>query len=845
MSVVPTPGAVPAVATSEYIGRQADVESLEARLFSGARLITLIGPGGIGKTRLAAEALRRAHRSLHLAVYWVGLAELGPESVTEDMVRSAIQVDAGSRPPPIARDGLPYRKVLVLDNCEHVLAEVGRIVGNLLADPELTILATSREPIRWVDEHIVPVPPLSAAHSLALLRRRAELTGRPIPEDPEPLRIAELICRHVDYNPLFIRLAAARLRYQPPAVVLRELTGDADDKRLQWSHGARAGADARHRGVYDVIAWSFALCGAEEQLLLERLSVFAAGCETDDEQALRNGIDLDTVVAVCADDELPPERIEPLLERLAERSLVSEHLTATAVRWYVVESVRVFARARLQRRERDAARTTARHRRYFRDEVAAGQSIWHGEQAQDWHDRMRAGWDNILLAVETGLADPGEAVVALETATGLLSMWIPYATGGGPALTRLTESAVDATRDADPLPTELQVRAMALLAWVALWQGRSADAARLLDACATAWLPASEAVRWRDSAEEDLGLPAPVEWIWGLELFLVYADPRAIGVLERSWRKSVAAGDVAGSELSSVFVALAAAFVGDREAALDITERILARSMDSGSVLSQGWARLARAVALVKHGAADAAAALTHGVLAQHLIEGDIWTVSWAVGARIMVAARILLEASAIGDETARAAAATEIARLVEVFRTCHRTMGTVIDRVALMTAQLQGAADLAAAVLDDQAYASAAAEGARVRPEFDALRQFVLDGQTPDLPTPVPSAAGATRADRKPEGPQSVPSSARWNTLSRAERDVAVFAAAGWSNRAIADHRQSSVRTVDAQVATIRQKLMTPTRAEIAHHIPEELAERVRRESECRPARAPRRRRG
>ncbi len=841
MSVVPTPGAVPAVATSEYIGRQADVESVESRLFSGARLITLVGPGGIGKTRLAAEALRRAHRSRHLAVYWVGLAEVGPESVTEDMVRSAMRVDAGTRPPP-GVDGPPQRKVLVLDNCEHVLAEVGGIIASLLADPELTILATSREPIRWVDEHIVLVPPLTARHSLALLRRRAELIGRPIPQDPAQLRIAELICRHVDYNPLFIRLAAARLRYQPPAVVLRELTGDADDKRLQWSHGARAGADARHRGVYDVIAWSFALCGAEEQLLLERMSVFAAGCETDDEHELRNEIDLETVVAVCADDDLPPERIEPLLERLAERSLVSEHLTATAVRWYVVESVRVFARARLQRRERDAARTAARHRRYFRDEVAAGQSIWHGEQAQDWHDRMRASWDNILLAVETGLADPAEAVVALETATGLLSMWIPYATRGGPALTRLTESAVHATREADPRPTELRVRAMALLAWVALWQGRSADAARLLDACATAWLPAAEAARWRDCAEEDLGLPAAVEWIWGLELFLVGGDARAIGVLERSWRKSVAAGDVAGSELSSVFVALAAAFVGDQGEALDITERILARSMDSGSVLSQGWARLARAVALVKHGEGDAAAALTHGVLAHHLIEGDIWTVSWAVGARIMVAGRILLEASAIGDETARTAAAIEIARLVEVFRTCHRTMGTVIDRVALMTTQLQGAAGLAVAVLGEQAYASAAAEGARVRPEFDALRHFVIDGQTPDLSA---SARGteASPAGRKKEGPQSVRSSARWNTLSRAERDVAVFAAAGWSNRAIAAHRQSSVRTVDAQVATIRQKLMTPTRAEIAHHIPEELAERVRRESRNRPVRAPRRR--
>ncbi|MBF6175621.1 ATP-binding protein [Nocardia blacklockiae] len=830
--MVPVPGAVIPATASEFVGRQADVERVRALVAGGARLITLIGPGGIGKTRLAAEALRSAHRTLHAPVYWVGLAELGPESVTEDLIRSAIRIDAAgraTREAPAAGDRPDTRKVLVLDNCEHVLAGVGGIIAPLLQDPELTILATSREPIGWVDEYILPVPPLSAAHSITLFRQRAELTGRPIADDPAQLDLAAQICRHVDHNPLFIRLAAARLRQRPPALVLRELTGDADDKRLQWTHGARAGAEPRHRGVYDVIAWSYALCGPEEQLLLERLSVFAAGCETDDEQALRNAIDLDAVVTVCADDQLPADTIEPLLEQLSERSLLSEYLTATAVRWYVVESVRVFANDRLRGRAGgDAARTAARHRRYFRDKVVAGQSIWHTPEAQAWHDRVRSGWDNILLAIETGLTDPIEAVVALETATGLLSMWIPYATHGGPALTRLTALAVEATRDADPRPDELRVRALALLGWVALWQGRIAETARLLDECAATYLPPEQLPTWRDVAEEDLGLPAPVEWIRGLELILVHTDPRAIPVLERARRKGAAEGDVVGEELSSVFVGLAAAFVGTEQVALETTSRLLERSDANGSLLSQGWARLARAVALVTYGDLGEAAATARSVLTDHLIDGDIWTVSWAIGARIMVAGRTLVEAAIAGDEATREASAIEIARLVGAFETCHRAMGSVFETVPMITGELGKAADVATMVLGERTYAAARAEGTRVTPEFEALRRYVLDG----------AAAAAPPDEPEPAPEQPIPPVARWEMLSQAEREVAVLAAAGWPNSAIAHRRSSSVRTVDAQVASIRQKLMTPSRKGIIDHIPDDLADRVRREAERRPRR-------
>ncbi|MGY2055201.1 ATP-binding protein [Nocardia gipuzkoensis] len=822
--------------TSEFIGRETELDRLGALLDGDARLITLVGPGGIGKTRLAAEALRRGAPARRRPVYWARLAALEADSTAtaQDVMQSAVRTDPSSPPTRAALvrtftsgDRSVERAILVLDNCEHLLGAVAAMIAELLeAAPGLTILATSREPIGWVDEYILAVPPLSPRQSLELFRQRAELIGRAIPDEREQTAVAARICRRVDHNPLFIRLAAARLRHQPPVMVLRELSGDADDKRLHWTHGARAGAEQRHRGVYDVVAWSFALCSPSEQLLLERLSVFAAGYETDDE-SLRGAIELDAAIAVCADDILPAREIEHLLERLTEQSLLSSHLTATTVSWYLVESVRVFARDRLRRRDRaEFDRLAARHRRYFRDKVVAGQAIWLGPQDRAWLAWARSAWNDIVLGIESGLADPAEAVVALETATVLLSMKVPYVKSGAGALTRLTERALEVTRAAGLGPSELADLATALLGWISLWQGRADHIPQLLADRAT--LPPDAGPRYTDI---DFGLPAPVEWMWGLELMLVRGDSRAITVLTRARRKFAEQGDRIGAERSDVFVAFCSALVGDRGQALENTARFLARSVSSGSTLSRAWAEIARAVALAKHGSAAEALTLTQGVLTRHRCEQDTWTASWAVGAHIVALAQVVVERAEGGDRAAAADAATEIAYLIGGFKTRQRSMGIVVDRVPLVAAEIRRAVEVSRAVLGDRAYASAERR-TRLRPELDALW----------CPTADPASA-ARRPDRPVASrPVSRRPGSRWNDLSEAERDVAVFAAAGWPNSAIAGARRSSVRTVDAQVAAIRQKLMIASRADIAVHIPDELAARVRYESERRPSR---RRRG
>ncbi|MFQ6395136.1 ATP-binding protein [Nocardia sp. KC 131] len=839
------PGDAVSAAPSEFVGRHTELQRVAGLLASStARLITLAGPGGIGKTTLASEALRRYRKTPDHTVYWTRLARLAPGSdtgvVAEEVVQSVVTSDIAARS---AWDGLletftirgmspSHRTILVLDNCEHVLAGVGPlIIGLLEAVPGLTIIATSREPLGWIDEHIVTVPPMSSAHALELLLRRAQLTGRPISDDPAQLAIAEQICWHVDNNPLFIRLAAARLLHRPPAIVLRELTGDTDDRRLQWSNGARLGTEERHRSVRDVIAWSYGLCTAREQLLLDRMSVFVTGCDSDGDDVFGGGAESEAIIAVCADRALPPEEVERLLERLTERSLVSARIAPTMIRYYLLESVGVFVRDRLSSRsdELDEARLLARHRRYYRDKVAGGQAAWYGPDEQDWLAWARSAWCNILLGIETSLDDPAEAVVGLETAAILMALRIQFITGANRAIGGLTEQALEATRHVDPPATQLRITATALVGWVSIWQGRHAYTTQLLDECAAECLsdPALHQL-WRENPSADIGLPAPVEFTWGLELFLMHLDLRAADVLARASRKFAEADDEGGVERSELFLALTQANLGDAEQALSAARRHLDRSIATNSQWAISWGELAWMIAVSRHGDPREAIDVARAAVERLLISGDRWTAGWIIHFSTMASTYILAAriAARDGGLVELRAAATEIAHLQGGIATLHRSMGIVAERVTLVARGIENAVAVATSILGAENYAAAARRGARMRPELDELQRFMLGRFAIDeLPTDAPVVRTTA---------------SRWRELSPAERDVAVLAAAGWANSAIAARRGSSIRTVDAQVVAIRRKLMAATRADIMWHVPGELTDRIRLESEQRPSRFP-----
>ncbi|MBL1079806.1 hypothetical protein JK358_35930 [Nocardia sp. 2] len=828
MSAVSLRGDEVPASTSQFFGREAESETLEYLLTSVFRLITLVGPGGIGKTRLAAETLRGIDRAGSRHVHWVRLARLPRDSasVVEEVAHSVVRSDVVGQSAWDAllgalrfeaSDGLA--PLLVLDNCEHVNSAARQLITDLLsAVPELTILATSREPVGWAEEYVFAVPPLSPRQSLELLRVRAAIVGRPVPEDPEQITLARTICRRVDHNPLFIRLASARLRHRPLAGLLDELTGDTSDRRLAWRQGVRMESEGRHSGIGSVVEWSFDLCRAEERLLLERLAVFAAGFEeTDNAAPARNGVELDAIVAVCANDALPAAAIAPILDGLVEKSLVSTHARAGMVRYYLLESVRLFAYQELFDREAERVRLQQRHRRYYRRGIGSIRDIWCGPEQQAWVEWVRDAWDNILIAIESSFTDPAEALIGLEISTVLISRWIPRGRAG--AVLRLTELALDATQESGPAAEALRVRAMALIGRLALWQGECETAAALLDRCAAVCAPTVG--DWRASATVDIGLPPAVEWTWGSELMMVAMDQRAVIVLDRARGKFHDAGDTLGEEACLQFLAFASAFVGDRAQALERTRHYLDLAAGAGATRTMAFAEIAHSIALARCGHTREALALTDALLSAPLVPDDMWTVSWALAGRFITLTEILADTTSPGAVD-RDRIARELARLVGAFAAHHRSTGVAIHRIPLLATHLDRAAQLAGRALGEEDYADAQDQGKAL------LRTFVDSG---DIGRGAFAAAATA-------GPGAGAPGVLWASLTRAERHIATYAAAGWTNTAIAAHRRCSVRTVDAQLASVRRKLMITSRNDILRHIPAEISKAVADATQNRPAR-------
>ncbi len=725
--------------------------------------------------------------------------------------------------------------MLVLDNCEHVLSGVGPLIADLIdAVPGLSIVATSREPIGWIDEHLITVPPLSHRDALALFRQRAELTEHPVTSKDQATTAAE-ICRHVNNHPLYIQLAAARLLRQPLAAILRGLTGHVDDTRLRWSYGPRVGTDPRHRAVVDVISWSYELCSDKERLLFDRLSVFAAGYVTNPDDttdaALDVGAELEAIETVCCDDEtsdtpatLNRQEVEGLLERLVDQSLVTAHRTATSVRYSLVESLRVFAQQRLRQRSTatvdEPTRLAQRHCRYYHDRIGYAAANWFSPEGQNLLDWARTVWADTLTAIETSISTPGRAGDGLEICLGLITLQVCFTSGSVREIRQWTLRCLDATRAATPQPTELQIGAMATIAWLATLQGTLEDAEQMLEDCAAACIPHSDTRRnWRDTAETDIGLPAPVEFAWGAELIFARRDARAITVLSRARDKFEAYGDHGAASMSELFTALAAGMLGTAQQAHEITQRYLDRATLSGIPWEKACAELTRSAALTRHGNPTEALALERSSLAYHLATNEQWAAVWLVQYRTWSLAHIITDSIVAGrpDRKKLIALATEIAHLAGGTTILRAKLGIDIKASGPLLDESEKAIAVARRVLGPDAFAAAEARGMRLRPEQDEVQRLALGTLTID-----------TAADAD--------ATSHWHELTPTEQQVAILAAAGWTNIDIAFRRGKSPRTVDAQIAAIFNKLDITSRADISGHIPSRFADQVRDEAARRP---------
>ncbi|WP_416562033.1 hypothetical protein [Nocardia testacea] len=619
--------------------------------------------------------------------------------------------------------------------------------------------------------------------------------------------------------------------HQPLPTVLREVSGEPADRRLRWAPAARAGTHERRGGIGDVIGWSYDLCEPDEQLLFERLSVFAAGDDLNPEDVTgsvfhESGVDLEAVVAVCADSGPRPgglteEQIEPLLERLVDRSLVSIRLGTDTARYSLLENFRVFARWQLHRRDpAEAARLAGRHRRYYQEKVARARDAWLSTVEEDLLHWARGAWDNLLCAVESSLDDAGEATIGLEIAGGMIALRLPFFIGTLREARTLAERALAATRIPDRPLTESQIAVTALVGWMSLCQGLPREAERLLDECVAACItdPALRRASVTDP-DTDFGLPAQVEYLWGSVLLLERCDIRATTVLARARRKFTAAGDPGAASMSRLFEALAAAFHGTAESALAVTGAYLDYARATGAEWVLSWAELTRAIATATHGDTAEAAATANAALSRQVAMQEHWGTTWGVHIRAWILARMIADGARGSRDMA-----TEIALLSGGAATLRRRMGVDLEPLRPFAARTVQAVDTARAVLGAGASDIAFRQGAALDAAAGDIVRLVLG--TPPI-TELPAADA-------PQPPEPV----LWQHLSAAERDVAVLAAARWTNAAIADRRGSSQRTVDAQVAAVLQKLSLRSRTGIAGALPVDQQARVRLEQDRTPRR-------
>ncbi|MER6694452.1 AfsR/SARP family transcriptional regulator, partial [Streptomyces minutiscleroticus] len=357
---VPSPGNLRARLTS-FVGRAADIEAIGEDL-AGARLVTLLGPGGAGKTRLSQEA---AEAVLHTVPDGVWLAELAPvddpqavpEAVLtalgarETVLRGAgaeeLRVASERHDDPLVRLAehcAKRRMLLILDNCEHVVDAAARLVEQLLQRcPGLTVLATSREPLGVPGEVLRPVEPLPEPSALRLLADRGAAARPGFRVEDDPAAAAE-ICRRLDGLPLAIELAAARLRMLTP----RQIADRLDDRFRLLTSGSRT-VLPRQQTLRAVVDWSWELLGADERDVLSRLSVFAGGC------------DLAAAEAVCG-----PAALEALGSLVDKSLVVAAPAADGTMRYRLLETVAEYARERLEESGARAAAERA-HLTYYRE----------------------------------------------------------------------------------------------------------------------------------------------------------------------------------------------------------------------------------------------------------------------------------------------------------------------------------------------------------------------------------------------------------------------------------------------------------------------------------------------
>jgi predicted ATPase/DNA-binding SARP family transcriptional activator len=415
------------VMLSELVGRAAAVDELRA-LVTKRRLLTLTGPGGVGKTRLAIETAAQSAGAFPGGAWMVELAGPAPAGAhtPADRVMAVLGIrdDNALAPAELLADALGGRRVLlVLDNCEHVIDQVAQLAAGLLQSaPELCIVVTSREPLMIAGEVVWTVPPLelpspAADHQPAALAwfsavqlfvMRAEASAPGFRLDTGNAQAIAELCRRLDGIPLALELAATRVR----TLDVHELLARLDD-RFRLLTAGRRDAPPRQQTLWAVIDWSWELLTEPEQLVLRRLAVAADGCG------------LRAAEQICAEDGLD---VLSLLASLVNRSLVvvtdgpGDPDRPDGRRFRLLESVAAYSLERLEQ-SGECAVVRRRHRQFYGDVAERAAARLRGHDQSAWLRCLDAEEANLRVALDSAAQD-SDAPAALRTASALSWYWL-------------------------------------------------------------------------------------------------------------------------------------------------------------------------------------------------------------------------------------------------------------------------------------------------------------------------------------------------------------------------------------------------------------------------------------
>ncbi|WP_174187905.1 ATP-binding protein [Nocardia barduliensis] len=745
-------GNLPAEVTS-FVGRRGELAAAK-RLLPTTRVLTLLGPGGVGKTRLSRQVGVAVARAFPDGVWLVELADVhDPDLVTVTVAEVlALRDDTAAPLPRLTEFLADKRLLLILDNCEHLIHACAELVGEVVAaTADVRVLATSREVLGVQGEQVMPVAPLplpddetADSDAMRLLAERAAAANPSFAATTANRGALAAICRRLDGIPLALELAALRFRMFTPEQILARL----DDTMGLLSAGPRL-APERQQTIEGAIRWSYDLCTPAEQRLWEQLSVFAGG------------FDIDAAEAVCA--EAGPRTLFDALTGLVDKSVLSLRYDGERGRYAMLEPIRQFAHDRLVERGGEPA-ARARHLDHYRGLALRGRTAYWSSDDVDWFRELGREHANLRAALQCGLVSTPEW--ALEMAAALRPFWEHnrFLTEGYRWLTDALARSAE--------PSQPRARALSAAASLAALLSDRGSARQLVDECVTLA---------RKLNAPDILAEAMLD-----AALLAFNDGDTARALESAETASHLAAECGhhAMEMDSLAFAFVCALVLGDARATAFAERLLAVAAERGPHLLGGLAQWSMGLDHWRRGDQDAATEyLARSIELFGLFDRCVWLASAFEGLAWTAVARADFE------RAARLLGAAEILARSTV-RLAHAITGVLGDKMRNQVREALGA---------------------------KTFQEIFDSGAALPLDEAIDYALGRARAAARPARPAPVVSEAAADVLTRREKDVARLVAAGHSNKRIAADLVISVRTAETHVEHILTKLGFTSRTQIA----------------------------